>query len=105
MSKPKYNWWGYALNVVKDMPSLCSDRNLTQGERKERAALLKAIDETKQYANGDARLELIYLIYRGTKRRTIKEASAIIGIPENIAMIWHRDFVWLVGAYLLPGVR
>lgn len=105
MSKPKYRWWGYALNVVKDISFLYPGKNLTQGDEIDRAALLRAIDETKQEVNGDSRIALIIQVYGSTKRRTIKEASAIIGIPESTAKIWHGDFVWLVGAYLLPGVR
>lgn len=96
----KYSWWGYAMNVVKDLQWYMEAEQMPTTECRERDALLKAIEKTKQLPQGTERLSIIGFVYWNGKKHTIKEAAEHVGILKTTAMEWHRDFVRLVGECL-----
>lgn len=97
MSKPKYRWWGYAINVAEDCQRLTESADLLSGERQERDALLMAIEVTRQLPEGEKRLAVLTRVYWNGRKQTIKEAAVQVGVPENMAKQWHGEFIRLVG--------
>lgn len=97
MSKPKYCWWGYAINVVEDYRRLVESSELLSCEYRERDALLMAIEATRQLPEGEIRLETLTRVYWNGQKRTIKEVAVQVGVPENVAKQWHSEFIRLVG--------
>lgn len=97
MSKPKYRWWGYAINVVEDYRRLVESSELLSCEYRERDALLMAIEATGQLPEGEKRLALLRFVYWDGVKRTIKEAADHTGVSERTAKKWHGDFLRLVG--------
>lgn len=97
MSKPKFLWWGYAINVVKDLRWYEEAEQLATTECREREALLSAIEKTKQLPRGDDRLSVMGFVYWNGNKQTLREAADHVGIPEASAKEWHGDFIRLVG--------
>lgn len=97
MSKPKYRWWGYVKNVVNDLLP-CSDcAGLTAEGIREWKAVQRAVKFTRQLPDGDKQVAVMWCVYQKKGKRTIKEAAAIVGVPENLAKEWHSDFLRCVG--------
>lgn len=97
MSKPKFSWWGYAINVAKDLNWYKGARQLASTELRERDALLRAIEKTKQLPQGEKRLSVVSFVYWNGKKQTLQEAADRVGVPEATAKEWHGDFIRLVG--------
>lgn len=100
MGKPRYRWWGYALNVVEDYHRLVESTELMSSEYRERDAILRAIEQTGLLSDGKNRLALVAAVYWDERKRTIQQAADQVGIQEGIAKRWHKEFVYLVGRCL-----
>jgi len=97
MSKPKFLWWGYAINVAKDLQWYKETEQLGQTECRERDALLLAIEKTKRLPQGEERLSVVGFVYWSGKKQTIQEVADCVGVPEATAKEWHGDFIRLIG--------
>ena len=129
MSKPQFPWWGYAKNMVRKYPQYCREweelktisatpnydavghgsgvskpteqvalRLLPKSKQVEFDAVREAIAETEQAASGQERINLIRLVY-WKHSHTLKGAAYKIGLSEQTAWFYHRDFMRLVGVH------
>lgn len=85
--------------MVRDFPKLSSADAPTSDEQKERYAVAKAIEATRQHPQGHERLALIRAVYWEKPARILQEAAFDLHISEITAKRWHGDFIRLVGKY------
>lgn len=97
MSNSRFRWWQYAVKMARDFPTLNAAHNLSKDDRRERDAVAKAIDATKQYPQGEQRLAFIRLFYWDGPKQTVRDAAAQLSIAETVAERWHGDFIREVG--------
>ena len=97
MSKPRYRWWGYALNVVRAYPKLLAADYLAVDDKKDRDAVEQAIKQTQKGRHGEEILQLIKQVYWDQSARRIEDAARRLYISESTACRWHREFVRAVG--------
>lgn len=90
-------WWTFARAMVRQYPKLCTDPPKSPDDIKDREAVAKAIEMTRQSRNGEDHLALIRAVYWGRKQRRVKEAGIQLYISEATAKRWHGDFIKLVG--------
>lgn len=100
MSKPRYRWWGYALNVADDSKQLMESAGPMLCDRMEREALQTAINHTGQLPDGKERLAFLGFRYWDGQKRTIQQAAELTGIQEKTAERWHKEFILLIGSCL-----
>lgn len=90
MSKPKYQWWGYAKSMVRRYP----DR-VTPDEY---AAVEAAIKETQMLSSGDVRMDVVRMVLmEGT--HSIQGAALKTYCSEKTAKVYHGDFIRSVGKH------
>lgn len=95
--KEMFRWWTFARAMVRDYPKLCNNPPQTTDDIKDREAVAKAIELTRQSRNGEDHLALIRAIYWGRKQRRVKEAAIGLYISDATAKRWHGEFIKLVG--------
>lgn len=100
MSKPRYRWWKYALNVVRAYPKLCDTKNLTADDQRDRDAVARAIEQTRKSRHGEETLRIIKWVYWERSVRRIKDAAQRLYVSENTANRRHREFINTVGKCL-----
>lgn len=129
MSRPRFDWWSYAKKMVRRYPQYCREwqelkvipttpnyeavghgsgisnpteqvalRLLPLSKQIEFDAVRNAITETEQLKNGKDRIALIRLVY-WKNSHTLNGAAYKIGISEQTAWFYHRDFIRLVGLH------
>lgn len=73
-------------------------RELPTNSQREYEAVRRAVEATERCKNGRDKLRVIGLVYwDGT--HTLKGAAFDIPVSYDTAVIWHRDFLRLVGAF------
>ena len=87
MSSCRYGWWGYVKDMLRRYPN--------KNTESEKAAILKAIEETNKMDTGKDRLRVIELVYfKGTK--TLAGAALDVHCSERQVLRYHGDFIRLV---------
>ena len=74
-------------------------RQLEDDDQKVYDAVSKAIETTKLYPDGAAKIELITRMYWSDKPVVAKVVAPHLHISDATAKRWHGDFVRLVGKY------
>lgn len=101
MSKPRYRWWGFARNMIRDYRGLKDAvdnlEELPPDDRKVFDAVAEAIEITMLRRDGEERIDMIRYIYWGKKQHQIKDAALHIHVSRRTAERWHSAFVRLVG--------
>lgn len=100
MSKPRYRWWSYAINVVEDFIQIPDGSELGTEAYQEWAAVQRAVEITLHLPHGIDRFAVMKLMYQGKKKQTLKDVADRVGVDESVAKIWHGDFMRLVGKEL-----
>ena len=100
MSKSRYRWWAYALNVAEDSKRLMESTGPMLCDRMEREALQMAINLIGQLPDGKERLAFLGFRYWDGQKRTIQQAAELADIQEKIAERWHKEFILLIGSCL-----
>lgn len=97
MSKPRYRWWSYARNMVRDYPKLIRSKQLSIDDKKDLDAVNKAIELTQMQPAGAEHVALIRRVYWGRDRVLIRDAALRIHVSQITAERWHGEFIRLVG--------
>ena len=102
MSKPRFNWWPFALNMIRDYPARKMEREkvsihpLPPQEQREYDAVRKALEYTRTLTEGKTRIRIIDLtLWKRTY--TIDGAAALLHLSERTAQRYRWQFVVLVG--------
>lgn len=129
MSKPRYKWWSYAKNMVRDYPELKAEyddlheqrvtqdctqiRRSSTAKRSTEEVAARQLTPAKQ-AEYDAvtkAIERTKLLKTGPERlklidmvfwrqsHTLDGAAYVLGYSYENAQRFHRDFLRLVGLY------
>lgn len=88
MSKPRYDWWGYAKGMIRRYP----DR-VTEDEKR---AVETAIAQTRAMRNGQDRITVVELVLM-KRTHTIEGAAMKVYCSEKVARNYHWEFIKLVG--------
>lgn len=72
-------------------------RQLPPDDQQDYDAVRRAIEITRQLADGDARIALIRYAYWGKKMHKLEDAALQVHVSERTAQRWHADFIRLVG--------
>lgn len=100
MSKPRYRWWGYALNVIRAYPKLQTTECLTADDQRDLTAMEQAIELAKNDRHGTQMLDVIQRVHWDKSARRIEDAAHYMYVSERTAVRRHGDFVRLVGQCL-----
>ena len=100
MSKPRYRWWGYALKVVRAYPKLLAADCLTEDDQKDRDAVSRAIELTRECRHGAEILQLMKWVYWDRSVPRLKDAAQRLYVSENTVNRRHREFIQTVGKCL-----
>lgn len=97
MSKLRFNWWPFALNMIRDYPDRSKHKEFLQRqELKEYAAVHSAVEQTMAMPDGSCRISVINLtLWKET--RTVSGAAMQLHITERTAQRYRWQFVVLVG--------
>lgn len=87
MSRPRYDWWGYAKGMIRRYPGGVTAR--------ERWAVSEAVRQTLALPDGEARMKLVDVIF-WRRSHTLPGAAALCHVSERTARRWHTGFVFLV---------
>lgn len=93
MSRPKYYWNGIVKSMIKQYPY--TNSTATQ-ELVYKAAIDKAIEETRKLPNGEERLQAIQRVYFD-KVLTLNGAAMELHYSCRTIQTWLNSFVTLVG--------
>lgn len=88
MSKPRYDWWGYAKAMIRRYPDRCLPN--------EKEAVESAIETTKMVDTGEERLKIIDMVFL-KRSHTLEGAAMAAHISNRTAQRWHADFIREVG--------
>lgn len=129
MSKPRYNWWGYIKNVIRDYPGLkreyeelhkqsitASSSGMPSGGGVSRAVeniALRELPKPKQLDYDAVRLarEVTGIMRTGNDRiqlidmvfwkgtHTLQGAAFALHISYETAVEYHRDFIMVTAYY------
>lgn len=94
MSKPRYGWWGYAKWMIRQFPAR-ENRYVQGAALKERIAVQEAIDQTMGMEDGQARMQVIDMVFF-KQTHTLEGAAKMIPCSDRTARRWHADFIKLV---------
>lgn len=126
MSKPRYNWWPFALNMIRDYPARCADlkalheqkitanlSGMPRGGGANRTAEGIALrqlpaQEQREYEAvhnavertsrmGEGKLRMELVKLTMWKGYTIAGAARIASVSESTARRWRWQFAMLVG--------
>ena len=112
MIEPKYDWWGYVLQMVREYPARRKEytgRELTEAEKRtqeyrEYIAVKEAHEITSMYPQGKIRLEVVRLTeWQG--HASLKGAASLLYISGRTARRYRWQFLLLVGyryGYISP---
>lgn len=90
MSKPKYQWWGYAKSMIRRYPNKVNPD--------ESRAVSAAILETQAMPTGAVRMEVVKLVLmNGT--HDIEGAAIACNVSPMTARYYHTDFIRAVGKH------
>lgn len=88
MSKPRYDWWGYAKHMIRRYPDRVNEN--------ERAAVEAALAQTERMRGGGDRLAIARMVLiEGS--HTLNGAAREIPCSERTAQRYHADFIRAVG--------
>lgn len=88
MSKPRYQWWGYAKSMIKRYPDKVNEN--------EKKAVEMAIEKTLAMKTGETRMKVVELaLIKHT--HTIEGAALKAFCSESAARIYHTEFIREVG--------
>ena len=109
MSKPRYRWWGYAKNCIRDYPALCAAaeerrksgcrRTGRRDDERDRLAVERAEAETLEKPDGELRMDIIRMIY-WKRTHNMQGAAMRCHVSYATARRWHGAFVRAVGRHL-----
>lgn len=88
MSKPRYQWWGYAKSMIRRYPDRVNED--------ERRAVETAIEQTLAMKTGDIRYKVVELILI-KRTHTIAGAAMKANCSESTAKMYHTEFIRMVG--------
>ncbi len=86
MSRPRYDWWGYAKGMIRRYPGAVTAR--------ERRAVSEAVRQTLAMPDGEARMHLVDVIF-WRRSHTLSGAAELCHVSERTARRWHTDFILL----------
>lgn len=92
--KSEYIGWGYVKDVVREYGTKNSRLKPFQNE-----AVSRAVADTKSLVDGTERLSLIDLVF-WKQTHTLAGAALMCNVSYDLAVMWHRDFIKLVGREL-----
>ena len=102
MSRPRFNWWPFALNMIRDYPIRKKEMERAphnaqlRQEQREYDAVHKAIEYTRTLNDGRARIRMIELtLWKRTY--TIDGAAGLLNLSERTAQRYRWQFVVLMG--------
>ena len=90
-----YSGMPMTKNVVR-ATEITSMQCLPRARQREYDAVTKAIEITKRYKNGDARLKIIDLVY-WKKSHNVTGAAMVVGYSDIRCKQMHSEFIRLVG--------
>ena len=90
MSRPRYQWWGYAKSMIRRYPDKVTPE--------EYRAVQAAIQETQLLRNGDVRMDIVEKVLM-RRSHSIQGAALKNFISESTAKGYHIDFIRLVGKH------
>lgn len=93
MSTPVYRWWDYVRKIVRAYPGLQGCELTNEDDIIDRDAVAKAVADTMQRRDGEARVALIRYVYWNKKQHRIKDAAPRFHVSEATAKRWHGDFI------------
>ena len=107
MSKPRYDWWGYAKAVIRRYPALRAElqerqcpamaiRELPAQRQREYEAVRKAIESTERMPGGRDRIKIIDLVF-WRRSHTLEGAALTIPCSYRTARRYHEEFIRIVG--------
>lgn len=91
MKKLHYPWWGYVKEIVRKYPDRRDKKCLKGVEEKERAAVLKAIDDAWERIDGATRMRAIGMMHFA-KTHTLTGTATEIGCDRSTVARWQRKF-------------
>lgn len=99
MSKKKseYIGWGFVKDIIREYSEITARSCRLKSFQAE--AVKQAVDETKSFVDGTERLKLIDLVF-WKQTHTLAGAAFECNVSYDTAVIWHRDFIKLVGKEL-----
>lgn len=128
MSKPRYKWWSYVKEIIRQYPALQEQyeglhtvsmvanysgmprsgagraledlaiRELPSTLQREYEAVRRAIETTKRYKNGEDRLKVIDLVL-WKGSRTLAGAAMEVPCSTITAKRWHGEFIHLAAQF------
>lgn len=91
MSKPRYKWWGYVKAIVRSYPHM-REREMSEAERKECAAVEDAIRQTMDRASGRERMKLVDMVFF-KQTHTLEGAAMEVPCSYVTAKRWQQQFI------------
>lgn len=90
MSKPRYPWWPFAVNMVRQYPNNTSEDEIT--------AVKKALENVRNRVDADDRIKMLNFVYFSggyANKRKLKEwASYHVHCSVGTVLRWHREFIY-----------
>lgn len=129
MSKPRYKWWPYVKNVIRDYPNLqrqyeelhttsavanysgmtgggggrpleaLAIRELPSTSQREYEAVRRAVEATERYRNGKDRLRVIDMVL-WKQSHTLEGAAMEVPCHYKTAQGWQKEFINLTARNL-----
>ena len=96
MSKPRKRWWGYVRRVLYEYPRM---RPTDDTERREKAAVEAAVEETEALPDGESRLRLVGAVFFA-QTHTLQGAAMREHVSYRTARRKQNDFIRLTGKYM-----
>lgn len=91
MKKQYYPWWGYVKSIVRKYPAIIDRKDLKGVEKKERDAVLTAIDAAWGSDQGSTQIRAIEMMHFH-RTHTLTGAAQEIGCDRSTAARWQRKF-------------
>ena len=95
MSQNRNGWWSYVKYMARKYPNRIG-RELQGTEDAEQAAVEAALRAIAERADGDARVQLVKMVFFD-KTHTLAGAALALHCSERTARRWHTDFLREVG--------
>lgn len=90
MSKPRYQWWGYAKSMVRRYPNKVNPD--------EHRAVNAAIEETLEMPTGEDRMRVVKMVLM-KRTHDIEGAAMVCNVAPVTARYYHTDFIRAVGKH------
>lgn len=99
MSKPRYKWWGYVLNVIRAYPKQSGRAIPDPHEAREHMAVTQAQADTLRMEDGEARMTIVELV-DWRRSHTMEGAAQRLHLSYRTVRRKHTEFILLVAWHL-----